>query len=170
MSEESENPRFWKKRINKRAGKKESTKFHASLDKNTGLTYYKRDGGLYLIIKKDLTDYDLSINPSEAPIINQYLKNPDPFESLLADIKIIEKEIEPLNFAVQTTFGENKEISLVSVKIAVGSGENDYVTIDESDLYSLDVEPTMGGLLDFISANDSVIGLCDRIFDHERGN
>ena len=170
MSEESENPRFWKKRINKRAGKKESTKFHASLDKNTGLTYYKRDGGLYLIIKKDLTDYDLSINPSEAPIINQYLKNPDPFESLLADIKIIEKEIEPLNFAVQTTFGENKEISLVSVKIAVGSGENDYGTIDESDLYSLDVEPTMGGLLDFISANDSVIGLCDRIFDHERGN
>lgn len=171
MSERSSiNSRFWKKRVSKRAGKKDSIKFHASIDKNLSLSYYKREGGLYLIIKKDLSDYELSVNPSEAPIINQYLKNPDPFESMLADIKIIEKEMEPLNFAVQTTFGENKEISLISVKIAVGSSENDYVTIDEADLYSLDVEPTMGGLLDFISANDSVIGLCDRIFDHERGN
>ncbi|MHA1611135.1 MAG: hypothetical protein ACTSVZ_10185 [Promethearchaeota archaeon] len=170
MSNRSENPRFWKKRISKRATKKDSVKFHSSLDKNTSLTYYKRDGGLYLIIKKDLVDYDLEVSASEAPVINQFLKNPDPFESMLADIKIIEKEIEPLNFAVQTTFGEQKEISLMSVKIAVGSSENDYVTIDESDLYSLDVEPTMGGLLNFISANDSVIGICDRIFDHERGN
>ncbi|MHA1796390.1 MAG: hypothetical protein ACTSUK_09765 [Promethearchaeota archaeon] len=171
MSNRSSNDSFiWKKTINKRSRKKGSTKFHASIDKNTTLTYYKRDGGLYLIIKKDLGDYELQVNASEAPIINQYLKNPDPFESLLADVKIIEKEIEPLNLAVQTSFGDNREISLISVRIAVGSGENDYVTIDESDLFSMDVEPTMGGLLDFIAANDSVIGLCDRIFDHERGN
>ncbi|MCF2139522.1 MAG: hypothetical protein K9W44_05655 [Candidatus Lokiarchaeota archaeon] len=171
MSRRSSNEsRLWKKTISKRTGKKGSTKFHASIDKNTSLTYYKREGGLYLIIKKDLSEYDLTVNASEAPVINQYLKNPDPFESLLADIKIIEKEIEPLNFAVQTTFGDNREISLLSVRIAVGSGEGDYVTIDESDLYSMDVEPTMGGLLDFIAANDSVIGVCDRIFDHERGN
>ena len=30
------------------------------------------------------------------PIINQYLKHPDPFESLLVDISIVEKEIDPL--------------------------------------------------------------------------
>lgn len=53
MSRRSSNEsRLWKKTISKRTGKKGSTKFHASIDKNTSLTYYKREGGLYLIIKK----------------------------------------------------------------------------------------------------------------------
>ncbi|UYP45530.1 hypothetical protein NEF87_001815 [Candidatus Lokiarchaeum ossiferum] len=164
------NNRFWKKRLNKRTRKKDHEKFHASIDKDTSLTLYRREGGLYLIIKKELVEYDLTIKPSEAPVINQYLKVPDPFESMLADIKIFENEIEPLNLGVQTTFGESKDINLISVKLAIGSGEDDYVTIDESDLFAMDVEPTMTGLLDFIQANDSIIGICDRIFDHEKGN
>ena len=164
------NNRFWKRKLNKRNSKKGHTKFHASIDKDTALSLYRRDGGLYLIIKKELSDYDLIVSPSEAPVINQYLKTPDPFESILADIKIIEKEISPLNIAIQTSFGENKEVNLLSCKLAIGSGEHDYVTIEESDLIAMDVEPTMSGLLNFLDANDSAIGLCDRIFDPERGN
>ncbi len=170
MSERSVNNRFWKKRLNKRAQKHENIKFHAALDKNTTLTLYQREGGLYCIIKKDLADYDLTVSASEAPIINQYLKLPDPFESLLVDVNIVDKEIEPLNFGLQSIFGDDKEFNLVSVRIAVGSGENDYVTIDESDLFGLDVEPTMTGLMDFIGSHESVIGICDRIFAHEKGN
>lgn len=163
------NNRFWKRKLNKRNSKKGHTKFHASIDKNTALTLYRRDGGLYIVIKKELGDYDLVVSPSEAPVINQYLKTPDPFESILADIKIIET-IEPINIAIQTSFGENKEINLLSIKLAIGSGEHDYVTIEETDLIAMDVEPTMSGLLNFLDENDSVIGLCDRIFDPERGN
>ena len=166
----SSDDNFVKKRVSKKAQKKEATKFRASVDKNTSLTMYQRDGGLFLIIKKDLLDYDLNIIASEAPIINQYLKTPDPFESMLVDIKIVEKEIAPINAAIQV-FGESKEISLLSVKLVIGSNENDYVTIDETDLSTMDVEPTMQGLTDFIESNkDSVIGLCDRLFDHEKGN
>ena len=163
------NNRFWKRKLNKRDSKKDHTKFHAVIDKNTALTLYRREGGLYLIIKKEL-DYELNVSPSEAPIMNQYLKTPDPFESILADVKIIEKEIEPLNIAIQTSFGENKEINLLSIQLAIGSGENDYVTIEESDLIAMDVEPTMSGLLNFLNDNESVIGICDRVFDPERGN
>ena len=167
----SQDNRFWKKKLNKRSNKKESTKFHAVLDSEKTLTLYQRgDSGLYLIIKKDLINYDLSVGASEAPLINQFLKRPDPFESLLADINIVEKEIEPINLGLQTTFGEDKELSLISVKLAVGSSENDYVTIDESDLFTMDVEPTMSGLMDFIASHESVIGLCDRLFIHEKGN
>jgi len=158
------NNRFWKRKLNKRNSKKGYTKFHASIDKDTALTLYRRDGGLYLIVKKELGDYDLIVSPSEAPVINQYLKSPDPFESILA------KEIEPLNIAIQTSFGENKEINLLSIKLAIGSGEHDYVTIEETDLIAMDVEPTMSGLLHFLNENDSIIGICDRVFDPEKGN
>ncbi len=170
MSDNSIGNRFWKKRLNKQGRKRDHIKFHASIDKNTSLSMYSREGGLYLIIKKELTEYELQIKASEAPIINQYLKSPDPFESMLADKNILENEIEPLNIGVQTTFGESKDVSLVSIKLAIGSGENDYVTIDESDLFLMDVEPTMNGILEFIRNNESVIGFCDRIFEHEKGN
>ncbi len=172
MSERnSVNPRFLRRRIKRRNKKKEFVKFHASIDDQTNLTLYHREGGLYLIIKKDLVKYDLTVKASEAPIINQYLRSPDPFESLIADIKILEAEIEPLNLAMQTTFGENKEMSLISVNLAVGSSVNDYVTVSESDLFLMDVEPTMSGLLKFIETEgESIIGFSDRIFDHEKGN
>ncbi len=160
----------WKKKLKDRNRKKGDIKFNAIIDDETSLTMYQRDGGLYLVIKNDLGDYNTTISASEAPIINQYLKQPEPFESFLADRKIIQEEIEPFNIAVHTTFGEKKEMSLVSIKLAIGSGENDYVTINESDLFSLDVEPTITGILDFFEKNDSAIGICDRIFDHEKGN
>ncbi len=159
-----------KKTSTRRKQKKDIVKFHAEIDKNTGFSLYQRDGGLYLIIKKDLVDYNLSVSPSEAPIINQYLKHPDPFEVMLADIKIIEKELVPYNISIHTSFGDTKEMTLISVRLGIGSGENEYVTIDESDLFKMDVEPTIGGLIDFVDQNDSVVGISNRHFDAERGN
>jgi hypothetical protein len=160
-----------KRRLIKKGQKKEGTKFRAQVDKNTSLTMFQREGGLFLIIKKDLTDYEINVTTSEAPIMNQYLKSPDPFESLIGDAKIIEKEIEPLNVAVQNTFGQAKEISLTSVRLAIGSNENDFITIDETDLKELDVEPTMQGLLNFVSSNrESIVGVCDRSFEPDKGN
>ena len=73
---------FIKRRVTKKSQKKDATKFRAIVDKNTSLTMYQRDGGLFLIIKKDLIEYDMNVFASEAPIINQYLKSPDPFESM----------------------------------------------------------------------------------------
>ncbi len=160
----------WKKKMKKRNRRKSQMKFSAVVDDDTGLTLYQREGGLYLVIKRDLSDYDVSIKASEAPVMNQYLKDPDPFESYLADRKILEEEIDPFNIALHTIFGEKKEMSLISIKIAIGSNDSDYVSIDESDLFSMDVEPTISGVLDFFEQNESVIGICDRVFDHEKGN
>jgi hypothetical protein len=146
-------------------------KFRASVDKNTSLTLYQRDGGLILIVKKALLDYELGVSASEAPIMNQFLKTPEPYENLQADSKIIEKEIEPIALAIQTVFGESREINLSAVRLVIGSGENDNVTIDESDLLLYDVEPTLQGLLEFVSNHrESILGIGERIFDHEKGN
>jgi len=162
--------RDWKKKMKKRDRQSSQVKFNAIVDENTGLTLFQREGGLYLVIKKDLNDYHVDISPSEAPVMNQYLKEPDPFESYLAEPKILKEELEPFNIALHTIFGEKKEMSLISIKVAIGSGENDYVTLNESDLLAMDVEPTISGVLEFFEKNESVIGICDRVFDHERGN
>ena len=68
----------------------------------------------------------------------------------MTNVKIIENEIDPINIGLQTTFGDEHEFSLISVRLAIGSNEHDYVTIDESDLFTMDVELTMNGLLNFI--------------------
>ncbi|MCP4762648.1 MAG: hypothetical protein GY870_12785 [archaeon] len=73
--------------------------------------------------------------------------------------------------AISEVFGEDKNLSLDAVCIAVGSGEEDYITIDESDLLSMDVDPSLHGLLDFIKNNkEGIIGFCDRIYQPEKGN
>ena len=82
------NRNLWKKKLTNRKKHKGQEKFSAVVDKNTSLTMYKREGGLYLIIKKDLADLDVEVSPSEAPVINQYLKTPDPFEAILVDAAI----------------------------------------------------------------------------------
>ena len=145
-------------------------KFNAIANDKTTLSLIRREGGLYLIIKKDLSDYHMDFSASEAPILNQFLKTPEPYESLLADIDILKEELMPINLALQTAFGEKKEMSLLSVKLAIGSGEDDYVTITENDLFQSDVESTLEGLIEFVTSNENVIGFCDRIFDHEKGN
>jgi hypothetical protein len=126
----------------------------------------------FCIIKKDLAkDYEIEVEASEAPILNKMLNEPEPFESSMANIRILEDEIFPLNDAFKNIFGEEKELRLKSIKLAVGSSYNDYVTIRENDLVKYDVKPTLSGLRDFIKENDdSILGFLDSEYIAEEGN
>ncbi len=89
----------------------------------------------------------------------------------MADIKILEEEIFPINEAFQTVFGADKEFKLNSIKLAIGSNNNDYVTIGEKDLIRFDVKPTLTGLNTFIEENkESILGFLDCEYVSEEGN
>ena len=104
-------------------------------------------------------------------MLNKLLSDPEPYESSIADVKILEKEILPINEAFQKVFGSDKELKLNSIKLAIGSNYNDYVTIGENDLVKFDVKPTLTGLFDFIKGNkESIIGFLDCEYISEEGN
>ncbi len=147
-------------------------KFRAKIDKNTSLTFIEKDSGIQCIIKKDLTEYDVHIFPSEAPVTSDYLKKDiDPFEITLADIQILEKEIFPIVIAIQEIFGEDKVPQLGKIRLAVGSNETDYVTIDETEFDELEFTPSIQGLVEFLKINrKGVIGFVDREYQPEKGN
>ncbi|MFW9773779.1 MAG: hypothetical protein ACFFEO_16630, partial [Candidatus Thorarchaeota archaeon] len=108
---------------------------------------------------------------SEAPILNKLLSDPEPYESSIADVKILEDEVFPINDAFQKVFGIDKEFKLNSIKLAVGSKYNDYVTISENDLIRYDVKPTLTGLNNFINENkESILGFLDAEYISEEGN
>ncbi len=99
------------------------------------------------------------------------LNDPEPYESSMADLKILEEEIFPINNAFQIVFGTDKELKLNSIKLAIGSNYNDYVTIGENDLNKFDVKPTLSGLMDFIKDNkESILGFLDCEYISEEGN
>ena len=99
------------------------------------------------------------------------LSDPEPYESSIADVKILEEEILPINEAFQKVFGTDKELKLNSIKLAIGSNYNDYVTIGENDLVKFDVKPTLTGLMDFITGNkESILGFLDCEYISEEGN
>ncbi|MFX0103874.1 MAG: hypothetical protein ACFE75_00080 [Candidatus Hodarchaeota archaeon] len=99
------------------------------------------------------------------------LNDPEPYESSIADLKILEEEILPINDAFQKVFGLDKELKLNSIKLAIGSNISDYVTIGENDLIKYDVKPTLTGLLDFIKENkESILGFLDCEYISEEGN
>jgi hypothetical protein len=99
------------------------------------------------------------------------LNDPEPYESSMADIKILEEEIFPINEAFQIVFGADKEFKLNSIKLAIGSNFNDYVTIGENDLIRFDVKPTLTGLNTFIEENkESILGFLDCEYVSEEGN
>jgi hypothetical protein len=155
----------------KRFNGKQPTKFRAKIDKFTSILFYQRDANIYCVIKKDLLDYETSVSASEFPISVEFLKTPDAHETTLADINIFEKEIMPITVGISQIFGEDKILSLDAVRLAVGSNENDYITVDETDLAAMDVEPSLQGLLDFIKGHrEGIIGFCDRSFQPERFN
>ncbi len=146
-------------------------KFRAILDERTSLTCYDKGEEIYIILKRDLLDFEFQVRASEAPLSNQVLRVPDPFETSICEITIFEKEIAPVKDAVTTVFGENTELELNSVRLAIGSKMSDFITIDETDLTSLNVEPTLQGLADFIENNrEGLIGFVDRKYEHDRGN
>ncbi|MFX1303719.1 MAG: hypothetical protein ACFFBV_01020 [Promethearchaeota archaeon] len=89
----------------------------------------------------------------------------------MADLKILEEEIFPINAAFQEVFGSDKELKLNSIKLAIGSNYSDYVTIGENDLIKFDVKPTLSGLMDFIKDNkESILGFLDCEYISEEGN
>ena len=99
------------------------------------------------------------------------LNDPEPYESSIADVKILEEEIFPINDAFQNVFGSDKEFKLNSIKLAIGSNYNDYVTIGEVDLVHFDVKPTLTGLDCFIKENkESILGFLDCEYVSEEGN
>ncbi|HEC37049.1 hypothetical protein LCGC14_0674980 [marine sediment metagenome] len=99
------------------------------------------------------------------------LNDPEPYESSIADVKILEEEIFPINDVFQKVFGSDKEFKLNSIKLAIGSNFNDYVTIGEVDLIHFDVKPTLTGLDCFIKENkESILGFLDCEYVSEEGN
>ncbi|TFG16436.1 MAG: hypothetical protein EU533_09030, partial [Promethearchaeota archaeon] len=106
--------------------------FRAVIDNATTLTMYNEKKKSICVIKKNLAkDYEIDVDASEAPILNKLLKDPEPYESSIADVKILEKEIFPLNDAFKNVFGLEDELKLHSIKLAVGGSETDYDTIRE---------------------------------------
>ncbi|GAJ10077.1 unnamed protein product, partial [marine sediment metagenome] len=126
----------------------------------------------FCIIRKNLAkDYEIEVDASEAPVLNKLLDSPQPYESSMANLNILENEIFPLIDAYKNVFGDEKELKLKSIKLAIGGSNIDYVTIRENDLTKYDVKPTLSGLRDFIQENDdSILGFLDCEYISEEGN
>ncbi len=146
--------------------------FRAVIDNYTSLSMYNEKKRSVCIIRKNLAkDYEIELDSSEAPVLNKFLEKPQPFESSMANLNILEKEIFPLIDAFKNTFGAEKELDLHSIKLAVGGSNTDYVTIREKDLIKYDVKPTLSGLRDFIKENnDSILGFLNSEYVSEEGN
>jgi hypothetical protein len=147
-------------------------KFRAIIDNTTSLSMYNEKKRAVCIIKKNLAkDYEIEVDASEAPVLNKLMNEPEPYETSMADIKILEEEIFPLIDSFKAVFGDEKELKLNSIKLAVGGSVNDYVTIQEMDLEKYDVNPTLTGLRDFVKENnDSILGFLDSEYISEEGN
>ena len=154
------------------AENKKVERFRAVINENTSLSMFTKGERAYCIVRKDLTkDYDVEVMASEAPIINKMLTDPDPYESSLADIKILEDAVYPVNESIKKIFGDEKDLDLHGIKLAIGGSKNDYVTINENDLIKYDVKPTLSGLMDLIKENyESILGFLDREYINEEGN
>jgi hypothetical protein len=146
--------------------------FRAVIDNSTSLSMYNEKRRSVCVIRKNLAkDYEIEVDSSEAPVLNKFLEKPQPFESSMAHLNILEEEIFPLIDAFKNTFGAEKELKLRSIKLAVGGSNTDYVTIREKDLIKYDVKPTLCGLRDFIKENkDSILGFLNSEYVSEEGN
>ena len=142
------------------------------MDDHISVSIFNKKKRSFCIIRKDLAkSYEIEVDASEAPVLNKMLNDPEPYESSIADVKILEAEVFPINDAFQKVFGSDKELKLNSIKLAVGSNYHDYVTIGENDLIKFDVKPTLSGLMDFIKDNkESILGFLDSEFISEEGN
>ncbi len=146
--------------------------FRAVIDNNTSLNMYNEKKRSICVIRKNLAkDYEVEVDASEAPIMNKMLRDPEPYESSMAEVKILEQEIFPLNDAFKNVFGINEELKLNAIKLAIGGSYHDYVTIQENDLKKFDVKPTLSGLCEFIDQNnESILGFLDCEYISEEGN
>jgi hypothetical protein len=126
----------------------------------------------YCVIRKDLAkNYEIEVDASEAPILNKIMNDPEPYESSLAETKILEQEVFPINDAIKNVFGPDEELGLNSIKLAIGGSPSDYVTVGINDLIKYNVAPTLTGLMDFVNENDeSILGFLDCEYISEEGN
>ena len=126
----------------------------------------------YCVIRKNLAkDYEIEVDASEAPILNKIMSDPEPYESSLAETKILEQEVFPINDAIKNVFGTDEELGLSSIKLAIGGSPTDYVTVGINDLIKYNVAPTLTGLMDFVNENDeSILGFLDCEYISEEGN
>jgi hypothetical protein len=156
----------------KRSDEKFAEEFRAVTDSSTSISMYNEKRRSVCVIRKNLAkDYEIEVDSSEAPVLNSILEFPQPFETSMASLNLLEKEVFPLLDAFKNTFGAEKELKLRSIKLAVGGSNNDYVTIREKDLSKYDVKPTLSGLRDFIKENsDSILGFLDSEYVSEEGN
>jgi len=91
--------------------------FRAVIDDNTSLNMYNEKKRSICVIRKNLAkDYEVEVDASEAPIMNKMLRDPEPYESSIAEVKILEQEIFPLNDAFKNVFGTEEELKLNSIK------------------------------------------------------
>ncbi len=162
-----------KRKLKSKGSEEKSTEqFRAVIDNLTTLSMYNEKRRAVCIVRKNLAkDYDIEVDASEAPVLNKLSENPQPFESSMANLNILEEEVFPLIDAFKTVFGEEKELKLRSIKLAVGGSNTDYVSIRENDLIKYDVKPTLTGLKHFIiENNDSILGFLDSEYVSEEGN
>ncbi|GAH89078.1 unnamed protein product, partial [marine sediment metagenome] len=162
-----------KRKLKSKGSEEKSTEqFRAVIDNSTTLSMYNEKRRSICIVRKNLAkDYDIEVDASEAPVLNKISENPQPFESSMANLNILEEEVFPLIDAFKIVFGEEKELNLHSIKLAVGGSKKDYVSIREKDLIRYDVKPTLTGLKNFIKENDeSILGFLDSEYVSEEGN
>ncbi len=162
-----------KRKLKSKGSEEKSTEqFRAVIDNSTTLSMYNEKRRSICIVRKNLAkDYDIEVDASEAPVLNKISENPQPFESSMASLNILEKEVFPLIDAFKIVFGEEKELKLSSIKLAVGGSKSDYVSIREKDLIRYDVKPTLTGLKNFIKENkDSILGFLDSEYASDEGN
>ena len=162
-----------KRKLKSKGSEEKSTEqFRAVIDNSTTLSMYNEKRRSICIVRKNLAkDYDIEVDASEAPVLNKISENPQPFESSMANLNILEEEVFPLIDAFKIVFGEEKELKLRSINLAVGGSKNDYVSIREKDLIKYDVKPTLTGLKNFIKENDeSILGFLDSEYVSEEGN
>lgn len=147
-------------------------KFRAVLNDNNSLSIFNKKKRSICIVRRDLAkSYEIEVEASEAPLLNKMLSEPEPYESSMADVRILDEEVFPINEAFQKVFGMDTEFKLNAIKLAIGGNYNDYVTIEQNDLVRFDVKPTLTGLNRFISENkESILGFLDCEYISEEGN
>ncbi|MHA1269601.1 MAG: hypothetical protein ACTSPY_07405 [Candidatus Helarchaeota archaeon] len=147
------------------------TEFRAVINKNLSVSIYEtKNGFTTLVVKKELTDYEIECIATEAPEKNYLGGEILPWETIIAGIDILVNEVFPINNAIREILGTLYNLRLNSIRLCIGR-ENDYVTVDETDLKQCNIKPTIKGLQEFVYASRKGIkGFTVRHYDSKKGN
>ncbi|MFX1449557.1 MAG: hypothetical protein ACFFCM_01870 [Promethearchaeota archaeon] len=168
---------MFRKRPREREDEKEDkidsnkNEFRAQVDKTTSISVIDTDLKATFIIKRNLHDYKIYVSPSEAPVQN-FIKDFDvqPYEDIIAERAVLDKEIFPLNEKIREILGERINLRIRGIRLCFGR-EDDYITLDERDLENNKISPSIQGLKEFVLSNQrSVLGFCVRYFKPKKGN